>query len=68
MCDVELTHEASIGKIAEEEIIYLMARGFSRDEARSLIVRGFLSVRVKGLPRQLEKLVEQTVSMIAKGL
>ncbi|MHA1616321.1 MAG: SufB/SufD family protein, partial [Candidatus Njordarchaeales archaeon] len=33
--DVELTHEASIGKIAEDEILYLMARGFTREEAES---------------------------------
>ncbi|MCD6548039.1 MAG: SufD family Fe-S cluster assembly protein, partial [Thermodesulfobacterium sp.] len=39
--DVELTHEAAVGKIAQEEVEYLMARGLSEDEATSLIVKGF---------------------------
>lgn len=43
--DVDLTHEAAIGKISEEAIEYLMSRGISRDEAVGLIVRGFLDVR-----------------------
>jgi hypothetical protein len=37
-----LTHEASIGKISEEELNYLRARGLSEKEAIDLIVRGFL--------------------------
>ncbi|KPV62116.1 MAG: cysteine desulfurase activator complex subunit SufB [Candidatus Bathyarchaeota archaeon BA1] len=36
----DLSHEAAVGKIAEDQIQYLMARGFSEDEAESLIVRG----------------------------
>lgn len=38
---VELSHEAAVGKIAQEEIEYLMARGFTEDEATAMIVRGF---------------------------
>lgn len=41
---VDLCHEAAVGRIAEEEIEYLMARGLSRDEAVAVIVRSFLSV------------------------
>ncbi len=37
-----LTHEASIGKISEEEIYYLRSRGLSEDEAINLIITGFL--------------------------
>ncbi len=51
MCkDLELSHEAAVGKIAEEEIQYLMARGLSKEEATSLIIRGFLNVDITGLP------------------
>lgn len=50
----ELSHEAAIGKIAEEQVQYLMARGFSRSEAESLIIRGFMDVSIFGLPKDLE--------------
>ncbi|MCD6165876.1 SufD family Fe-S cluster assembly protein [bacterium] len=51
----DLSHEAAVGKIADEEIHYLMTRGLDEDTATSLIVRGFLDVRLKGLPPQLQK-------------
>ncbi len=44
--DIDMSHEAAVGKIAEEEIHYLMARGLSSDEATSAIVRGFLDIEV----------------------
>jgi hypothetical protein len=40
--DALLTHEASIGRISEEELNYLRARGLSENEAIDLIVAGFL--------------------------
>lgn len=52
--DVDLSHEAAVGKIAEEEIQYLMARGLNEEESAAAIVRGFLDVDIKGLPQQLQ--------------
>jgi len=49
----DLSHEAAVGKIAEDQIQYLMARGFAEDEAESLIVRGFMDVSILGLPNSL---------------
>jgi len=66
--DVDLTHEASIGKLAEEKIIYLMARGFTENEATSLLVRGFMSVELKDLPESLQKIIEATIERMAKTL
>jgi len=64
--DIDLSHEAAIGKIAEGEIIYLMSRGLSRDEATSVIVRGFLDVDILGLPKELNneirRLIEKTTT------
>jgi len=61
---VEMSHEAAVGKIAQEEIEYLMARGLTEQEATSLIVRGFLSLEIIGLPKalkeELDKLIEET--------
>lgn len=52
---IDLSHEAAVGKIAQEEVEYLMARGLSEEEAVSTIVRGFLNVRIEGLPPLLER-------------
>ena len=53
-----LTHEASIGRLAEDEINYLVSRGFSRDEAVAILLRGFVSVEVKGLPQRVREYIE----------
>lgn len=53
--DVDMSHEAAVGKIAQEEVEYLMARGLSEEEATSTIVRGFLNVKIEGLPPLLER-------------
>jgi hypothetical protein len=58
---VEMSHEAAVGKIAQEEITYLMARGLSEDEATATIVRGFLSVDIPGLPSELQKEIDRAV-------
>ncbi|MBN2232545.1 MAG: SufD family Fe-S cluster assembly protein [Deltaproteobacteria bacterium] len=52
---VEMSHEAAVGRIAPEEVEYLMARGLNEDEAVSTIVRGFLSVAIEGLPASLQR-------------
>lgn len=60
----ELSHEAAVGKIAEEAIYYLMARGFSEEEAVSIIVRGFLDTRIFGLPEMLQREIDHAVDMV----
>ena len=61
----ELSHEAAVGKIAEEQVQYLMARGFSELEAQSLIVRGFMDVSILGLPAALQKEIKRIVDTTA---
>ena len=58
---MEMSHEAAVGKIAQEEILYLMSRGLTEDEATSTIVRGFLSVDIPGLPPQLKAEIDRAV-------
>ena len=60
---VDMSHEAAVGKIAEEEIRYLMARGLSSEEATAAIVRGFMDVEIKGLPEHLKKEMRKAVRM-----
>lgn len=48
--DATVTHEASVGKVGEEQIFYLMARGISERDALSMIVNGFVEPFTKELP------------------
>jgi Fe-S cluster assembly scaffold protein SufB len=66
--NVDLSHEAAIGKIAEEEIFYLMSRGLTRDEATSAIIRGFMEIDIKGLPEFLKREIDKAISMVEKEL
>jgi uncharacterized protein len=65
---VDMSHEAAVGRIAQEEIEYLMARGLDEDEAVSTIVRGFLSVKIEGLPPVLETELEAAIQESGKGM
>jgi len=65
---VDMSHEAAVGKIAAEEVEYLMARGLDEEEAVSTIVRGFLNVKIEGLPPALEEEMEQAIQESGKGL
>ena len=64
--DLDMSHEAAVGKIAKEEIEYLMARGLSEEEATSLIIKGFLSLDIEGLPEELKKEVDKLLLEIDK--
>jgi hypothetical protein len=61
----DLSHEAAVGKIAEDQVQYLMARGFTEDEATALIVRGFMDVSIFGLPKDLENEIRSMVDITA---
>lgn len=50
--DATITHEASVGKIGEDQVFYIMSRGFTEAEALNLIVTGFLEVFTKTLPME----------------
>ena len=60
--DVAMEHEASVSKIAEEQLLYLMSRGLTEAEASSMIVTGFIEPLVKELPMEyaveLNRLIE----------
>lgn len=66
LAGVDLSHEAAVGKIAEEEVGYLMARGLTREEATATIVRGFLRVDIEGLPPLLADELKRAVAASEK--
>jgi Fe-S cluster assembly scaffold protein SufB len=63
----EITHEAAVGKISEREITYLMTRKLSRDQAISLIIRGFMDVSILGLPEALNAEIKRIVEASAEA-
>ncbi|OGW37621.1 MAG: ABC transporter ATP-binding protein [Nitrospirae bacterium RBG_13_39_12] len=62
----ELSHEASIGPIAEEQVEYLMSRGISKDDAVSAITTGFLNLDIPFIPEFLDKNIKEVIAATAK--
>lgn len=60
--DVTIAHEAKVGKLSEDQLFYLMSRGLTIDEARAMIVNGFIEPIVRELPLEyaveMNKLIE----------
>jgi len=60
--DVDLGHEATVGKISDEQVFYLMSRGLSQEQSQQMIVSGFIEPIVKALPLEyaveLNRLIE----------
>jgi hypothetical protein len=59
---VQLSHEASIGKISKEEVEYLQTKGLSKDVARELIVKGFVNDSVKKMPSLIQEKIEEMMA------
>ena len=63
--DVVLGHEATVSKVSEEQLFYLMSRGMSETEAMAMIVRGFIEPIARELPMEyaleLNKLIEMSM-------
>ena len=65
--DVDLGHEAKIGRIDEETIFYLMSRGIPEEEAKALIVRGFAEPIAKELPMEYAVEMNNLITLELKG-
>jgi Fe-S cluster assembly protein SufB len=60
-------HEASVSKIGEDQLFYLMSRGLSEDEANALIVNGFLEPLVKELPMEYALELNRLIQIQLEG-
>ncbi|WP_313022745.1 Fe-S cluster assembly protein SufB [Mobilicoccus sp.] len=60
--DVQLGHEATVSKVSDDQLFYLMSRGMSEEEAMAMIVRGFVEPIARELPMEyaleLNRLIE----------
>src|SRR5574339_333029 len=65
--DATITHEATVGKIGEDQIFYLMSRGYSESDALSLIVGGFMEPFTKELPMEYAVELNRLVKLEMEG-
>jgi Fe-S cluster assembly protein SufB len=65
--DASIGHEATVSKIGDEQLFYLMQRGLAQDEARTMIVRGFIEPISKHLPLEYAVELNRLVEMEMEG-
>jgi Fe-S cluster assembly protein SufB len=65
--DVEIGHEATVSKIGEEQLFYLMSRGLSEDEASAMIVSGFIEPIVRELPLEYAVEMNRLIQLQMEG-
>jgi Fe-S cluster assembly protein SufB len=65
--DVEMAHEATVGRIGDEEIHYMMSRGIEEEEAKEMIVRGFIEPIAKELPLEYAVELNRLISLEMEG-
>jgi Fe-S cluster assembly protein SufB len=65
--DVEMGHEASVSKISEDQLFYLMSRGMTEDEAAATIVRGFVEPIARELPMEYALELNRLIALQMEG-
>jgi Fe-S cluster assembly protein SufB len=65
--DVEIGHEATVSKIGEEQLFYLMSRGLSEEEASAMIVSGFVEPITKELPLEYAVELNRLIQLQMEG-
>lgn len=65
--NVTIGHEASVSKVGEEQIFYLMSRGLSADDAAGMVVSGFIEPLVKELPMEYAIEMNRLIKLQMEG-
>lgn len=65
--DVAVGHEASVSRIGEEQLFYLMSRGLSESEASTMIVNAFIEPLVKELPMEYAVELNRLIQLQMEG-
>ncbi len=65
--DVQVEHEATVSKISEDQLFYLMSRGLSEEQASAMIVNGFLEPFVKELPMEYAVELNRLIQLQMEG-
>jgi len=65
--DVTIGHEASVSKVGEEQLFYLMSRGLSQEAATSMVVSGFIEPLIKELPMEYAVEMNRLIALQMEG-
>ncbi len=65
--DVTIGHEASVSKVGEEQLFYLMSRGLTAEEATTMVVSGFIEPLVKELPMEYAIEMNRLIQLQMEG-
>jgi Fe-S cluster assembly protein SufB len=65
--DVTIGHEASVSKVGEEQLFYLMSRGLTEQEATTMVVAGFIEPLVKELPMEYAVEMNRLIQLQMEG-
>ena len=65
--DVSMGHEASVSKVSEDQLFYLMSRGMTEEEAMAMIVRGFIEPIARELPMEYALELNRLIEMQMEG-
>jgi Fe-S cluster assembly protein SufB len=65
--DVTIGHEASVSKVGEDQLFYLMSRGLSEEQAASMVVGGFIEPLVKELPMEYAIELNRLIQLQMEG-
>jgi len=65
--DVTIGHEASVSKVGEDQLFYLMSRGLSEEEATTMVVSGFIEPLVKELPMEYAVEMNRLIQLQMEG-
>ncbi len=65
--DVTIAHEATVGKLSEEDLFYLMSRGLPEEQARAMIVNGFIEPIVRLLPLEYAVEMNRLIELEMEG-
>lgn len=65
--DVTIGHEASVSKVGEEQLFYLMSRGLGEEEATTMVVSGFIEPLVKELPMEYAVEMNRLIQLQMEG-
>ena len=65
--DVTIQHEATVSKVSEEQLFYLMSRGLTEEQATEMIVMGFIEPFAKELPMEYAVELNQLLKLEMNG-
>lgn len=65
--DVTMGHEATVSKIGDDQLFYLMPRGMTEEEAMAMIVRGFIEPIARELPRAYARGLNRLIELQMEG-